>query len=160
MFFLTKVAFRMFVAGFLFVNFFTNVAFAEPQVMAACGASTGYAAHIRSGLFATKGDAELIEKDGFSDSKLGLMIEKKGDQFEFDIVFINRGVPYRDSDQGDVRLIKYDPKNETFLLLTVTEKTVRTYMFNLSKNSKRNVIWTDTEMGLSPRSRLMVAGCE
>ena len=139
-----------------------NDSIAEPKVLAICGGSEGYAAHTSNGLFASKLGAQLIQKDGFSDSKIGLLMEKKGDKVEFDIAFINRGVTYRDADEGTVQLIKFNPQNQTFLFTSITNKhdNVRTYMFNLDKSSAKHVLWTDSQMGSSPRTRLMVANCD
>jgi len=135
---------------------------AEPQILAVCGASEGFAAHTSNGLFAKKAGQQLLEKDGFSDSQIGLLMEKNGNKIDFDIAFINRGVTYKDRDEGIVQLINFNPDNQTFLLMTITNNkdNIRTYMFNLDKNSSKHVIWTDSQMGSSPRTRLMIANCD
>jgi len=89
-------------------------------------------------------------------------MEKNGNKIDFDIAFINRGVTYKDRDEGIVQLINFNPDNQTFLLMTITNNkdNIRTYMFNLDKNSSKHVIWTDSQMGSSPRTRLMIANCD
>tara|TARA_B100000242_G_C42877074_1_gene406950 strand:+ start:149 stop:616 length:468 start_codon:yes stop_codon:yes gene_type:complete len=131
---------------------------ASARTITECGEFKGFAAYLKNGVVGQQGD---FSKDEFSGSKIILEAKQNASngKTEVDIVFYNRGTPYRASKDGPVYLMNYNPTNNTWMILAVASTFTDTYLFYLDTKGRGEVVWTNSRSGGAPKAVLMRAKC-